>query len=146
MFENPSLTTRILIGKSLGFLIGLIGFFLIPLFLPDAGYMLRFGVLFWYTTIGAVIGLFGVYDHHPVLRLPLPWWLRSTFLGGWMNLLLTLFTYDQMALWMTQLFGVNGALQSPFWFTVEGMIVGLLIGYFATRFGGEGKATVASLT
>ena len=28
------------------------------------------------------------------------------------------------------------------WFVLEGAIVGIIIGYFATRFGGEGKETV----
>ena len=38
--------------------------------------------------------------------------------------------------------GAAGVLISPFWFTLEGALVGLLIGYAATRFGGEGKETV----
>jgi len=33
-------------------------------------------------------------------------------------------------------------ISSPFWFTSEGAILGLIIGYFATRFGGEGEETV----
>jgi len=37
---------------------------------------------------------------------------------------------------------VNGLIDSPFWFTLEGALVGLIIGFFATRFGGEGKETV----
>jgi hypothetical protein len=43
---------------------------------------------------------------------------------------------------MIAVFGENGLLTSPFWFTAEGAIAGLIIGYFATRFGGEGKETV----
>ena len=60
MFENPSLTTRILIGKSIGFLFGLAGFVLLPLFLPEAAWLIRWGILLWYTTVGAIIGVFGV--------------------------------------------------------------------------------------
>ncbi len=37
---------------------------------------------------------------------------------------------------------MNGALASPFWFALEGAIAGIIIGYFATRFGGEGKETI----
>ena len=40
-------------------------------------------------------------------------------------------------------FGADGPLASLFWFTAEGAIVGLIMGYFATRFGGEGRETVA---
>jgi hypothetical protein len=42
---------------------------------------------------------------------------------------------------MLSFFGPNGALSSPFWLVAEGAVVGLLIGYFATRFGGEGPET-----
>ena len=31
---------------------------------------------------------------------------------------------------------------SSFWFTAEGAITGLIIGYFATRYGGEAIETV----
>jgi hypothetical protein len=36
MFDKPSLTTRIAIGKGIGFLFWLAGFILLPFFLPDA--------------------------------------------------------------------------------------------------------------
>ena len=85
MFENQSLTTRIAIGKGIGFLFGLAGFLLLPLFLPDAGWLLRWGILLWYTTVGAIIGVFGVYTRHPILKLPLPWWFRAPIVGAWMN-------------------------------------------------------------
>ena len=59
-----------------------------------------------------------------------------------MNFVLTFFAYDVMAQMMTSLFGEGGVMSSFFWFTLEGAIIGLIIGYFATRFGGEGKAAV----
>ncbi len=142
MFENPSLVTRIAIGKSIGFSLGLLALFVIPFLWPDSSWMERIAFLFWYTTVGAVVGLVGVFTWHPVLRLPMPWWFRSTLVGGWMNFVLTLFIYDRLAVLMVDLFGADGLLLSPFWFVAEGAIVGLLIGYFATRFGGEGAATV----
>jgi hypothetical protein len=142
MFGKPSLITRIAIGKGIGFVVGLLGFILLPYFLPDAGWLIRWGVLLWYTTLGAIIGVFGVFTWHPILRLPMPWWFRAPLLGAWMNFVLTFFTYDTMAAMMDTMFGVDGLLQSPFWFTADGAVVGLVIGYFATRFGGEGKETV----
>jgi len=42
---------------------------------------------------------------------------------------------------IVSLFGEAGVLSSPFWFTAEGAIIGLIIGYFATRFAGEGEET-----
>lgn len=142
MFENPSLITRIAIGKAIGFLCGLIGFILLPYFLPEANWLLRWGILLWYATLGAIIGVFGVVTYHPILKLPLPWWFRAPIIGAWMNFVLTFFAFDAMQAMMISLFGENGILTSPFWFTIEGAIIGLIIGYFATRFGGEGKATV----
>jgi len=142
MLEKPSLMMRIAVGKTIGFLFGLAGFILLPYFLPDAGWLLRWGILLWYPTVGAFIGVFGVVSYHPILKLPMPWWFRSTLIGAWMNFVLVFFAYDAMAAMMTALFGENGALSSPFWFTVEGAVAGLVIGYFATRFGGEGEVTV----
>ena len=130
---------RIAIGKSIGFLFGLIGFIFLPLFLPEADWLLRWGILLWYTTVGAIIGVFGVFTYHPVLKLPFPWWFRAPLMGAWMNFVLTFFAYDAMANMIDAMFGTDGIISSPFWFTLEGAIVGLVIGYFATRFGGEGK-------
>lgn len=43
---------------------------------------------------------------------------------------------------MINYFGENSPLSSPYWIIIEGAIVGLIIGYFATKYGGEGKETV----
>ena len=142
MFNNPSLITRIAIGKAIGFLFGLVGFISLPYFLPDAGWLIRWGILLWYTTIGGIIGMFGVFTRHPILKLPFPWWFRAPLLGAWMNFVLVFFAYDVMQAMMLSVFGEGGVLSSPFWFTVEGAIIGIIIGFFATRFGGEGKETV----
>ena len=141
MFGNPSLMTRIAVGKLIGFLFGLAGFLLLPYFLPDAGWLIRWGLLFWYTTLGAIIGVFGVVTWHPILKLPFPWWVRAPVLGAWMNFVLTFFAYDTMQAMLISIFGEGGMLSSPFWFAAEGAIIGFIIGYFATRFGGEGAKT-----
>jgi len=143
MFENPSLITRIAVGKAIGLLFGLIGFILLPYFLPDASWLLRWGILLWYTTVGAIIGVFGVFTYHPILKLPFPWWFRAPLLGAWMNFVLTFFAFDAMQAMIIVVFGENGMLMSPFWFVAEGAIIGLVIGFFATKFGGEGKDTIA---
>jgi len=142
VLKNPSLMTRIVIGKGIGFIIGLAAFMSLPFFLPDASWLLRWGFLFWYTTVGAVIGVFGVFTWHPILKLPMPWWFRSTLIGAWLNFVLTFFAYSDMQNIMGHSFGPDGVLSSPFWFVLEGGIVGIIIGYCATRFGGEGKAAV----
>jgi hypothetical protein len=142
MFDNPSLVTRIGIGKVIGLVFGFIGFISVPYFLPEASLLLRWGILLWYTTVGAIIGVFGVFTYHPILKLPFPWWVRAPLLGAWMNFVLTFFAFDTMQNMMVSVFGENGLLNSPFWFTAEGAIIGFIIGYFATKLGGEGKETV----
>ncbi len=141
MFDNPSLTTRIAIGKGIGFLFGLAGFLLLPSFLPDAGWLFRWGILLWYTTVGAIIGVFGVYTRHPILKLPLPWWFRAPFVGAWMNFVLTFFAYDTMAAMLVAMFGEDGLsdLRSGSPPRVPSSAWSLVI--FATRFGGEGPET-----
>ena len=143
LFGKPSLITRVATGKTIGLLFGLAGFAVIPLLWPEADLLFRWGILLWYSTLGAIIGVFGVITHHPVLRLPMPWWVRAPILGGWMNFVLTFFAYDAMAAAMTSMFGTASGFTSPFWFTLEGAFVGLVIGYFATRLGGEGKDLIA---
>ncbi len=142
MFGNPSLMTRIAIGKGIGFVVGLIGFFTLPYFWPEAGIMFRWGILFWYISLGAIIAAYGVYTWHPMLNLAMPWWFVSPALGGWMNFILTLFTYDEMQAIMLYIFGADGLMTSPFWFVAEGALFGLIVGWVATKYGGEGKETV----
>ena len=143
MFTKPSLLTRIIVGKSVGFLIGLIPFFVVPALLPESTLVLRIGLVLWYTTMGAIIAVFGVVTWHPVLRLPMPWWLRAPLVGGWLNFVLMLFAHEQMRLVLQAAFGPGGTLQSPFWFVLIGCVAGLLIGFLATSLGGEGQETAA---
>ncbi|MFT5662036.1 MAG: hypothetical protein ACI9TV_002684 [Sulfurimonas sp.] len=126
----------------MGFSFGLMGFILLPYFVPEVDLLFRWGILCWYTTLGAIIGVFGVFTYHPILKLPLPWWFRSFYLGAWMNFVLTLFTYDTLQAIMIEVFGKNGLLHSPFWMVLDGAIAGLIIGYFSTKYGGEGKDIV----
>jgi len=60
-----------------------------------------------------------------------------------MNFVLTLFIYDALTVMLVDLFGENSLFRSPFWFVADGALAGLIIGYCATRFGGEGPETVA---
>ena len=142
LLSKPSLTLRIGIGKAIGFVVGLTGFILLPYLMPDVSWTLRWGILLWYTTLGAVVGVFGVYTRHPVLDLPMPWWIRAPFIGAWMNFVLTFFAYQEFKT-LFGVLGVAGPLGSPFWFAAEGAVVGLVIGWFATKYGGEGPETAS---
>ncbi|MEH6477163.1 MAG: hypothetical protein V7727_15840 [Sneathiella sp.] len=139
MFESPSLIKRIAIGKLVGLIIGLIGVTALYFLAPSASALLYWGVVLWYATLGAIVGVFGVFTEHPVLKFSMPWWLRASIIGGWMNFVLTFFAYESFQLLMVDIIGDAGMSISPFWFTLEGVIVGLLVGFFATRYGGEGE-------
>lgn len=141
---KPSLTLRITLGKAFGLAIGLAGFLLLPYFAPDTSMMFRWGILFWYTTFGAIIGVFGVYTEHPTLGLPLPWWLRATAIGAWMNLVLTMLAYNELSSITASLTGTYfNADISPFWFVAEGAIVGFILGWLLTKIAGEGPKSIA---
>lgn len=141
MPASPSLVTRIAVGKAAGLGFGLAGFLILPYLVPDADPLMRWGVLLWYMTLGALIGIAGVLDWQPELDLPFPWWVRAPLLGGWMNFVLTFLIYDRLAEFGAALFGADSLLASPFWFVAEGALIGLAIGYAATTAGGEGPET-----
>jgi hypothetical protein len=141
-FKNPSLVTRIAIGKGIGLIFGLIGFVAIPVISPDMDPMLRWGFLFWYITVGAIVGMMGVMNWHPFVNMPLPWWFRGPWVGGWMNFVLVFFAYDALAKFTLDFFGPDALMQSPFWFVSEGIVFGLIVSYVATRYGGEGREAV----
>ena len=142
MTDHPSIIVRIAIGKAIGFIIGLAGFIILPSLAPEVSWQLRWGILLWYTTLGAIIGVFGIFSRHPVLMIPMPGWVRAPIIGGWMNFVLTFFAYDQMETVLVAIFGAGSPLTMPLWFVVEGAVVGAVIGGIATRIAGEGPETV----
>ena len=142
MFKNPSLATRIAVGKGVGFLIGLTAFIFIPYYLPEHSATLKWGVFLWYITFGAIIGVFGVYTKIPVINIAVPWWIRGAYVGAWLNFVISLVAYDALEQLMVSVFGVNGLISSPFWVVLEGIIFGFVIDFLATKFGGEGADTL----
>jgi hypothetical protein len=145
MFTNPSMITRIAIGKGIGFIIGLIAFFMLPVLWPDTPEHIRWGILFWYVTFGAIIGVFGVFTYHPILRLPMPWWIRAPILGAWLNFVMALMMYDILEAMLDHLFP-SGLFRTPYWLVVEGAIIGFIIGFVATKLAGEGPETLEEMT
>ena len=66
----------------------------------------------------------------------------DTGITGWGECYASAVGPDAMEAVMISTFGEGGLLSSPFWFTLEGAIIGLIIDYAATRWGGEGPETV----
>lgn len=143
MTMQKSLVYRVGVGKALGLVIGLLGFFLLPVFVHDTTLYFRTGILFWYVSLGAIIGVFGIFNRHPVLSIPMPWWVRGAIIGAWFNLVLTLIAYEQICTMSMAIFGEYSVYLSPFWMVLEGAIIGLLMDYLLSRWFGEYEESAA---
>ncbi|MBT4989701.1 MAG: hypothetical protein HOM96_04105 [Rickettsiales bacterium] len=146
MSDPHAIIKLIVIGKFTGFFIGMIGFFSLPILIPDTSLMFLSGFVLWYTTMGAVIGVFCYINWYPILGRPISWWFISAYIGIWMNFIQTLISFDKFKEISTIIFGTNSILSSPFWFILEGAIVGLIIGCFITHFAGKDKNLITSET
>jgi len=139
MISQTNLTYRIGTAKLIGLLIGIAAFVSVPYFLSDVPNSFRWGVLLWYPTMGAIIGVFGIYSSHPVFSFKFPWWLRGSLIGAWMNLLLTLFMFNEISTLVAAFMGEYSRYSSAYFFVVEGAIVGLFIDFLVTRLFGDGQ-------
>jgi hypothetical protein len=143
MFNNPSMIMRITYGKTIGLVLSAAGILLFADWFPGMTLAAKWGFIFYYIMIGALIGLTGIMTYNPVIKMPMPWWFRGPWLGGWMNFILMLFIYDDLATMQAQVFGAGALFSSPWWFVFEGAIIGLFMDFICTKFAGEGLATVA---
>ena len=128
---DSSAATRMALGIMVGALIGLGGFVLLPALIEKPDLWLRWGLLLWHPTLGAVIA--GLADHAPP---SVPRWGAGALVGGWMSTVLTFFAHDQMRVFL-QAVGDGAAFTSPFWFVLAGVLVGALVGLAIERFGAE---------
>jgi len=136
MFKSK-MANRLTISKSLGFLIWLIAFFVIPYIFVDADIYLRLAVLFWYTTFGAIIGIMWIMTVHPVISwFKMPWWFRWIFMWAWLNFVIALFVYH--ILW-DMMVGTIFEWFSPFRLVFEWAIIWFIIDWISTKCWWEGK-------
>jgi hypothetical protein len=128
---------RIIVAKTLGFLFGLIAFLFLPCIIPD-DCRLCWGVFLWYTTFGGIIGLMGIINQHPLWpKFRINAFFRGIFIGAWLNFVLVFFAYEKLELVLSRVDFMG--MTSPWWFVLEGAILGLIIDLLATKYGGEGK-------
>lgn len=148
LIQNPSVLTRIFVGKMIGLALGVSALLFIWVADLTVPVRMQVGMLFWYVLIGAFIGFMGVITRiGVVIDLPLPWWLRGSVVAINMNVALVLFASPGLAAVVSQMCPAI----ADFWTMLilamlEGIAVGLLIDYFATRIGGEGVSTVTADT
>jgi hypothetical protein len=141
-FTKPSNTLRVGYGKFLGLLFGIIAYFALTIFAPETDFTFRFGFLIWYLTLGAVIGLMGIFTSNPLFNLNISWWMRGLVTGAWFNFVLLMFIFDEISVILLNIFGAQSVFSTPWWFVIEGAFIGVIIDYLLTRFAGEGSHTV----
>ena len=76
----------------------------------------------------------------------MPWWVRAPLIGSWMNLMISLIAHMEVTAMMISTFGPDSVISSPYWLVLEGALIGLLMGYLCTKYGGEGKNTVDAVS
>ena len=122
-------------GKLVAFAMGVGVYFALPHLVTDLSVCGRWAILFWYPSLGGIIGISNVVKTEPILNLRLHWWQRAPILGAWMNFMVVLFANEGMReLTMTIHFS-NGVLSSPFWFVLDGAVIGVIVGYVSTKAG-----------
>ena len=137
MFGFTPLMQRTAVAKTLGFIIGLIGFFFIRAFAPDADPLMAWAFLALYLTIGGVVGVIGSITHMPIFNVPYPPALRGGIMGAWFAILAVLFGYQNLTDLLMQMDFLPSFLQSTVWIIVEAAIIGALLDVIVTRVIGD---------
>jgi len=139
MIKLHSITGRIIIGKSIGFIVGIAVMLFLPMFNMPILSMFGFGTLLMFVFMGALTGFIGIIDRHPLLQFKMPWWVGGPLVGGAFILMFVLLTYDTLApLMQSSLISWTG-LKSPFFAILDGMFIGGLMAFVETKLAGEGK-------
>lgn len=133
---DSKLMNRLAVWKTIGFIIWLVAFISLPLVFNWTDYMLRFALLFWYTTFWVIIWVFWVWVQYPIFKIKISYWFRWAFMWAWLNFVLAMFMYDKLALLMQW---TSFAWYSPFWIVLEWLILWVFIDYIATKCVWEGK-------
>ena len=140
--SRPSMTRRVIWAKIIGLVIGICGLLFTPYIIPGADMTLKIGVLLWYVTLAAMIGLGGIYTWHPVLKIKIAWWWRGPLFGSWFNFVLLMLAYDAVAQILENVFGSQTILSSPWWLVAEGAAIGFFIDAAITYLAGDGPRLV----
>tara|TARA_R110002051_G_scaffold57104_2_gene105785 strand:- start:11141 stop:11575 length:435 start_codon:yes stop_codon:yes gene_type:complete len=133
MFNFTPLMTRTAIAKSLGFIVGLIGFWGTRTMLPTADPLLAWGVLALFLTIGGVVGISGTVHRIPMFNVVYPPWLRGGLMGAWFTFLSVIFGYDMLAATFQNIAYLPDVFKNPWWMIADGIVVGALIDIIVSR-------------
>lgn len=132
-----SILNRLIIGKTLGMIIGVSAFFILPMMGMNPGTRFGIGIIFLLIMIGAVTALTGVMNKHPLLNFRMPFWVRGPIIGMSFYLLFLLLAYEDIqAIMMNHTFFAN---KSPYMILIDGFIIGLLLDWAETKWAGDGQ-------
>lgn len=125
--KHETLIRRTAYGKFIGFLFGALGLAFTVYALPETGWDIRFGVLFFGLTLGAVAGCFSIDMRHPWLALEIKWWVMGPAMGAWLCLVLVLFIGQAYEALLRESGGWLASFASPLWLILDGAIMGLVV-------------------
>ena len=136
---KKQLIHRSLYTKGIAILMALIGIYVLTLYTPLDTFT-KWGFFLWYATFGGIILMMGFLVNHPFFPKDktLRSIIRGLFIGGWMNFVLYFFAYDTIEI-VKNTFGFLEGQSGLVLIVLEGMLVGAVLDYLGTKYGGEGK-------
>lgn len=143
MFNIHSVSGRLVVGKTAGFLLGGIAFFALPLLGAESSTLFNLGIWLMTILMGVCIGFIGILDVHPILKFKMPFYVRGAIVGASFFLLLPLLAIDQMLAFMQLEFVQWLGLTSPWWVVLEGAAWGIVIAWITTTLCGEGDLPIS---
>ncbi|MEA3450134.1 MAG: hypothetical protein U9Q85_04155 [Patescibacteria group bacterium] len=142
MFNLHSLTSRLAVSKTIGFILGALTFFIIPLVKPGISIEFKLGVWLFFMLMGAMIGFMGIITEYPMFNFKLPWWFRGGLIGATFTLMLVLLSYGNVQSFMNLDIVAWTGLESPYWIILDGTFYGIIISFITTKVSGEGDMPV----
>ena len=139
MFKIHSVTGRMFVGVSVGFVVGVFTILMSPVFGFPLFSAFGFGTLITFVMMGFTLGLVGMFDYHPILGFKMRWWIRGAVAGFIFTLMYILLSYETIAVLMQSNLVAWTGLSSPFWALIDGVFIGLIMGWLETKIAGEGS-------
>lgn len=134
MHENhETMVMRAGYGKFTGFIFGLLGLIIMIYALPNLGWGIRFGTLFYSINLGLLVGILSVDIKHPFFPFEFKWWLMGPMMGAWFNFTLMLFIGDAYEKILSQSETFLSSFSSPLWMILDGAIAGMIVSIIVHR-------------
>ncbi|MAJ97012.1 MAG: hypothetical protein CMI56_00150 [Parcubacteria group bacterium] len=140
MFKIHSIAGRMFIGIIIGLVVGILAIVMLPTLGFSLFSMFGFGTLLVFILMGLTLGLVGMFDRHPVFGFSMRWWIRGAVAGFLFTLMYILLGYSSLEVVMASNLVSWMGFSSPFWALIDGILIGLFMGWMETKFAGEGSS------